>query len=415
MADEVRFTVFGGSSIATPALVEALARSAGQRPHIVLVLHGRTPDKLATVARVCQIVAEERSGDLSVEHTTDLEQALTGADYLLNQIRVGGLKARAFDETFPRDLGIPGEETVGPGGFNNALRTIPVVLEYARVVERVAPNAVWLNLTNPSSLVQYALTRYASVRVIGICNTPIDMIRFVAGVLDADPEDLDVDYVGMHHFGFITRVHRDGQDQMDALMAAADRFAHLGIDPQVLRALRVIPSPYLRYFLHPDRMLARQKGKPARAEQLMALQEEVLAGYRQWTGGGRPPGLEKRGTNWYDEIVAPVLLALVNDTRQRLIVNVVNQGTLPFLPPEAIVEVPCIVGSDGPSPLPITGPVPMDVRARIQLNCAYEMLAVEAIVERDRDKALRALALNPLVGSADRAQAVLERIWPETS
>jgi len=412
MAEKIRFVVLGGSSVASPALIDALLRLAGQRPPIEVVLHGRTRHKLEMVGGVCQQMVRERPGDLDVGHTTDLEEALEGADYILNQIRVGGLKARAFDETFPREFGIPGEETIGPGGFNNALRTIPVVLEWCRVIERVAPDALMLNLTNPSSVVQYAVTRYSKVRVIGICNTPLDLSNYVARVLDVPLEQLSLDYVGMHHFGFITGARRDGQDVMAQVLERVAEFPELGIDTKIIQALGAVPCPYLRYFFHPDRMLAQQQGKPARAEQLLELQDSILTEYAHWTGGQMPAALAKRGANWYEKIIVPVLLALVNDTRERAIVNVVNARTVPFLPEQAIVEMACIVGAEGATPLG-GGVAPADVRMMIQLNCTYEMLTAEGIAERDRKKALRALLLSPLVPSADVAQAILERIWPE--
>ena len=412
MAERIRFVVLGGSSIASPELVGSLMDSAGQRPPIKVVLHGRTRPKLEMVGTICQQMVRERPGGLEVGYTTDLEEALEGADYILNQIRVGGLKGRAFDETFPREFGIPGEETVGPGGFNNSLRTIPVVLEWCKVIERVAPDALMLNLTNPSSVVQHAVTRYSTVRVIGICNTPLDLSHYVAKLLDVKLEQLSLDYVGMHHFGFITGARHDGRDVMGRVLEQVAEFPELGIDTEIIQALGAVPCPYLRYFFHPDRMLALQKGKPARAEQLLELQDSILAEYADWTGGQKPTALAKRGASWYAKIILPVLLALINDTQERIIVNVVNGQTIPFLAEHAIVETACAVGAEGAKPLGVGG-APPDVRAMIQLNSTYEMLAAEGIAEHDRKKALRALLLNPLVPNADVAQGILEHIWPE--
>jgi 6-phospho-beta-glucosidase len=189
-------------------------------------------------------------------------------------------------------------------------------------------------------------------------------------------------------------------------------FPELGIDTEIIQALGAVPCPYLRYFFHPDRMLAWQQGKPARAEQLLELQDSILAEYAQHTGGQMPAALAKRGANWYEKIIVPVLLALINDTRERIIVNVVNGRAVPFLPQQAIVEAACIVGADGATPMGV-GVAPADLQAMIQLNCTYEMLVAEGAAERDRKKALRALLLSSLVPSADVAQAIMERIWPK--
>ena len=413
MTEKIRLVVLGGSSIASPELIALLISLQGQLPPIEVVLHGRTRQKLELVGSICQQMVHTRSGNLFVSYTTDLEKALEGADYILNQIRVGGLKGRAFDETFPRKFGIAGEETIGPGGFNNSLRTIPVVLELCRIIERVAPAALMLNLTNPSSVVQYAITRYSKVRVVGICNTPLDLSHYVAKLLSTALDQLSLDYVGMHHFGFITGARLDGKDVMPLVLEQVAEFPELGIDTEIIQALGVVPCPYLRYFFNPDRMLAKQEGKPPRAEQLLELQESILDEYAKWTGGEKPAALDKRGASWYEKIIMPVLIALLNDTQERIIVNVVNGQTVPFLPEHAIVETACVVGADGIKPLKV-GSVPPDVRVMIQSNSTYEMLYAEGIAERDRDKVLRALLLSPLVPNADTAQGILEHIWMKT-
>jgi 6-phospho-beta-glucosidase len=410
MTEKIRLVVLGGSSIASPELIALLISLQGQLPPIEVVLHGRTRQKLELVGSICQQMVHTRSGNLFVSYTTDLEKALEGADYILNQIRVGGLKGRAFDETFPRKFGIAGEETIGPGGFNNSLRTIPVVLELCRIIERVTPAALMLNLTNPSSVVQYAITRYSKVRVVGICNTPLDLSHYVAKLLSTELDQLSLDYVGMHHFGFITGARRDGEDVMPQVLEQVAKFPELGIDTEIIQALGVVPCPYLRYFFHPDRMLAKQMGKPPRAEQLLELQDSILDEYTKWTGGEKPAALDKRGASWYEKIIMPVLIALLNDTQERIIVNVVNGQTVPFLPEHAIVETACVVGADGIKPLKV-GSVPPDVRVMIQSNSTYEMLYAEGIAERDRNKVLRALLLSPLVPNADTAQGILEHIW----
>jgi 6-phospho-beta-glucosidase len=414
MAEKIRFVILGGSSIASPELVDSLMDSAGQRPPIEVVLHGRTQQKLEMVGGICQRMVGGRGVDLEVSYTTDVEEALEGADYVLNQIRVGGLQARAFDETFPHEFGIPGEETVGPGGFNNSLRTIPVVLERCQVIERVAPNALMLNLTNPNSVIQYAVTRYSKVNIVGVCNSPLDLELYVADLLDTPMSELSLDYVGLHHFGFIVGARHDGQDVMDRVLERVAEVDDLGIDLEIVLAQRAVPGSYLRYFYHPDRMLAKQKGKPARATQLLELQDSILSEYADWTGEQKPEALAKRGAGWYAKIVTPVLLAVINDTQERAIVNVVNGKTVPYLAERAIVEVDCTIGAEGAKPVGGVAEPPPDIKAMIQVNSAYEMLAAEGIAERDRNRALRALLLSPLVPSADAARGVLERIWPDS-
>jgi 6-phospho-beta-glucosidase len=410
----VRVVVLGGSAVATPGLAEAIVRTPGRSQPMDLVLVGRDPDRLGKVAHVARLLAGD-DALLAISHTTDVEIAFQDADYVINQIRVGGLQARAFDESFPHDLGLPGEETVGPGGFANASRTIPVVLEYARMMERICPKATLLTFANPSSLVQYAITRYTGVTAVGLCDGPVHFITAIAKAIGASPDELAVDYLGMHHFGWVTRVTKQGQDLLPQVLAKAPEVAP-EVEPAIVRAIGAVPGPYLNYVFHPDRMLAKKRGRRTRAEELLDLQDEILADYeRSMASGEKPESLARRKARWYDAIIAPVLLAFVEahalrTTAGRFILNVVNGQTVPWLPAEAVVEVPTVLEGGRVRPL-ATGPVPADVKALVMLNCTYEMLAVEAIVERDRAKALRALLTNPIIHTYDQAAATLERAW----
>ena len=343
----VKVVVLGGSGVATPELVNAIVSSPGRTRPIKLVLVGRSLEKLEKVAAVARHMAgddapgdagapEHTGGLLSVSHTTDAQVALSGADYVINQIRVGGLEARAFDETFPQELGLPGEETVGPGGFANASRTIPVVLEYARTMERVCPAATLLTFANPSSLVQYAITRYTQVHTIGLCDSPISLINSIAAALDAPADELTVDYVGMHHFGWVTGVWWRGRNVLlEALAKAAD--VARDVEPAITQAIGAIPGAYLNYVFHPDRMLARKKGKRPRAEELIELQDEILAEYERPLAARKPAALVRRKAHWYAAIVAPVLLALVESGGPMVRWSDVPIG--PHRPPSAPIGV----------------------------------------------------------------------------
>lgn len=411
MVERFKLTVWGGSGVATPELIDALRHEMGDLA-IDVVLWGRNPEKLELVGGVCRRMAEASGRDLGVTWTTNPDEAVEGAHYVLNQIRVGGMRGRAFDETFPRDFGIPGEETVGPGGFSNALRTIPVVLKHCRHLEQVAPQAILLNLTNPSSLVQYAITRYSKVHVLGLCDAPVTLMRGIAELLGVPYEECAFGYFGMHHFGWVTGVWWNGQDLMPRALERIEDLPKLEVEPELVRAMGAVPHPYLKYYLHPDRMLAKTMGRPCRAEELIAWQERALEFYRRWDSGEKPAILAQRGAVWYQEIIVPALLSMMRDDGRTYVVNVTNNGLVSWLPPEAIIEVPCTVGRVGANPL-APADVPLDIRAMIQVNCAYEMMAVEAIVEGSYEKALRALMLNSMVRDYRQAKGILEFIWPK--
>jgi 6-phospho-beta-glucosidase len=407
----VKIVILGGSSVGTPELIESLRRQPVNKT-LHITLHGRTSDKLNPVARVATQMAQGCDW-LRVSSTTDLAEALDGADYIVNQVRVGGLAARAFDETFPISLGIPGEETVGPGGFANALRTVPEVIKLAKSIEQYAPDALLLSFTNPASVIQYALMKTTHLRIIGLCDGSVTMTNQAAAALGGESSELIVDYVGMHHFGFITRLIQDGRDETAAMLDGLNRVTGLDMDIDLVRSLGALPTPYFRYFIHADRMLERQRAQQhSRAQQLMAVEVELLAEFAQ--SEGRPAGLAKRSAKWYDAIIAPVILALVEQQSKRFILNVRNDDCVNWLPHDAIIETPCLLEGDYARPL--TMPTPNnEIKARVQLNCAYEQLMVEAILEQSEIKALRALTMNPMVPSVNHARNILKLIWPDAS
>ena len=413
MSTRIKLVVLGGSALATPKLFEAMARASARAAYDA-VLVGRDAERLELVAAVSRDLLSAFPGvDIQVTTAAGLEPALDGADYILNQIRVGGLEGRAFDETFPRQFGIPGEETVGPGGFSSSLRGIPVVLAICRLIERAAPDACVLNLTNPSSIIQSAMRRYSKVKVIGTCDSPISLMEMIARLLGVGLGELSFDLGGMHHFGWITAVRsaETGLDRLPEVLARLDELPKLGSDPELVRAIGAIPSTYMRYYFHPDRVLAASEGRPVRAQELMALGEQLLADYRRWHPGQPAGFLAARGAVWYEKIVAPALLALAERRDTELVLSVDNAGLLSWLPADAVIEAPVPIRS-GVLQRPRPVELPLDVRALLHRNCAYEMLAAEAIAEHDRAKAQRALMANLMVSSHTQARGVLDLLWP---
>lgn len=411
MTDKIRLAVLGGSGVATPGLIQSLVE-VDDRPPMEIVLLGRTVTKLDQVAALSSRLAKKAAVPLSINHTTDLKVGLEAADYVLNQVRVGGYEARSYDESFPQKYGIPGEETFGPGGMNNALRTIPVTLEYAQIMEEVAPDALLINLTNPSSFIQYAVSRFSGVDVVGVCDSPASLANGVAIALGLPPEEVWVGYIGMHHFGWVTEVSWKGQDMMPQLIEKVDQFPGLPVDPDIVQAVEAIPTSYFKYYYHADRLLEKQKGKETRAQQLMVLQDKILDDISQEEADELPESLVSRGAHWYQNIIIPVLLAHIQDSKEVFILNVRNGTAVPWMPPEAIVELPTVVTRQGFYPLQAPK-TPPDIQAMVRVNAVFEMLWVEAVVERSYDKALRAMMLNHLVSNLDQARDILKEIWPE--
>lgn len=416
----VTLAITGGSGVATPAFIQALLDWGGRpqdRPELRVVLLGRSQQKLAQVQSVCAQMVRHASPTLRVEATTDMRTGLRNADYVLNQVRVGGLEARAHDETFPQDLGLPGEETIGPGGFANALRTVPVVNALMKLIGEVAPGAVVLNLTNPASTVQRAAMRYSDTSIVSICDSPITLGDELAKLVERSRTELEIGYLGMNHLGWAVSLGAGEDDLMPLALERCARLSYLGMDASFMQASRAIPLPYVRYYLYPERILAQQQQKTPRARQLQALEQDLMTQYEQLTregnGEGAAAAVAKRGAVWYDTIVVPVLDALINDHASTWIVDVRNGETISWLPSDTIIEVPCRIDRQGVTPLPVPDELlAPELRTLLYALAQYEELVSQAIIEQDRTMAQRALVAHPQIRTAAQAEAVLAAVWP---
>jgi 6-phospho-beta-glucosidase len=408
----VKFTVLGGSSVAVPELISAIIPHIHSGRELEVVLHGRDAHKLELVAQVCKGMAESISG-LTVEATTDVGAALNGAQFVLNQVRVGGLAARAYDETFPHQWDIPGEETVGPGGAANAMRTIPVVLELCRAIEQHAPHATLMTFSNPSSVVQRAIALTTRLNVIGLCDAPYTMHNITAKSLGVARSEVDTQYVGMHHFGWITSAMVKGAERLSDVLADDAACNALGIEPAIGRALGVMPHPYFKYFFHPDRMLKKQKStSQPRAKELQQIEGDLLKVYEAYSGTGKPEAVNKRSAIWYEAVVVPVLMALAFQQPAHLAVNVANGALIPDLPRDTIIEISAAIENGvihTPTPRRLPPPAMMGM---LSANAAYEQTLVEAILKDSPDLLLEAFLINPLISSYDVAKVVVEELWP---
>jgi 6-phospho-beta-glucosidase len=349
-----------------------------------------------------------------VRWTTDLDGGLDGAGAVLLQLRIGGQAARQRDETWPLEYGAVGQETTGAGGFAKALRTVPVVLDIAeRARRRAVPGAWIIDFTNPVGIVTRALLD-AGHRAVGLCNVAIGFQRSFAALLGVDPAQVSLDHVGLNHLTWERAVLVNGTDRLPELLAAhgPEIAAEIDLPLGVLPELRVVPSYYLRYFYCHDAVVAEQRQHITRAEEVARLERELLAMYADPALDRKPDLLGERGGAFYSEAAVALLVSLVTNRRDTQVVNVRNAGTLPFLPDEAVIEVPAVIGADGARPVPVT---PLDPRLSGLVGhvSAYEELAVEAALRGGRERVAAALLAHPLVGQYNLANQLADRLIAE--
>jgi 6-phospho-beta-glucosidase len=345
--------------------------------------------------------------------TTDRATALDGASFVIVQLRVGGQAARLVDETLPLEFGCIGQETTGPGGFAKALRTVPVVLDIAEETERRGAKGAWLvDFTNPVGIVMQALLDHGH-RAIGLCNSAMGFQRRFARLLEVEPDHVQLDHAGLNHLTWERAVTVNGEDRLPELIEShGETIAEeIGMPAALIRLLRAVPSYYLRYFYMTDEVLREQitGRKRSRAEEVMQIEAGLIEMYRDPTLTEKPALLEKRGGAYYSEAAAQLIASLQAGTDDVQVVDIRNDGALPGLPDDAVVEIPARVGCDGASADELNALEP-EMLGLVQQVKAYERLTVKAAVDGDRAAALKALLANPLVGRYNVARPLLDAL-----
>jgi 6-phospho-beta-glucosidase len=409
----VKVAVVGGGSTYTPELIEGLAVRDDRVRIEELVLLDIDPDRAEIVGGMARRMLARIGWNGRLQLSGVLDAALDGADFVIVQLRVGGQAARFVDETLPPRFGTIGQETTGAGGFAKALRTVPVVLNIAERAARLASPTHWIvDFTNPVGIVSQALLDDGH-RAIGLCNVAIGFQRRFAARFGVTPDQVELDHVGLNHLTWIRAVRIDGVDRLPEIIDAdADTIAEdVGAPATMIRALRAIPSYYLHYYYEFDRVLAeqRQEGHATRAEQVAAIERDLLEMYKDPGLDVKPALLANRGGAFYSEAAAQLIASLHDGAGDTQVVNVRNRGALDGLPTDAVVEIPARIDRDGAHPVSLD-PLEPDMLGLVQAVKAYERLTIDAARTGDRQVALRALMANPLVRTYDLAAPLLDEL-----
>ena len=434
-----------GSGVRAPFVLRGLAAAEGDLGLDEVVLFDTDPERLELMTALGAHFASAWGASFSVRSEPDAKAAIADARFVFSAIRPGQEAARAVDEEVPLKHGVLGQETTGPGGFAMALRTIPAMLEYARLIEEVAPDAVLVNFTNPVGIVMQALHDHSSVRAVGICDGPISMQRSVAAFLERPREQVHADYFGLNHCGWIHRVLVDGNDRMPELL---DRFEELQrfdeqwqlFDPALVRSIGMLPMEYLYFYYYRDEAVAHIRGSGgSRGRQLQALNDALWPVLRTHVDAGDLSGAQaawertmgerdatyfarERGEvlddeeldggdvfegEGYEGVATAVMAAAIQRRKVPLILNVANRGAIGELRDDDVVEVTCLADEHGAHPI-AQGAMPEAAAALIGQVKLYERHTVEAAVHGSYDSALAALLAHPLVASYPAAKGILD-------
>ncbi|MCJ7695453.1 MAG: hypothetical protein MUO40_08495 [Anaerolineaceae bacterium] len=415
----LKVTVIGGGSSYTPELIKGFLDRRFSFPLDELCLMDINPERLNIVGDFSKRIITSHGSPFKLTLSSDLNQAISGASYVITQLRVGQMNARRNDEYLGHRHGLIGQETTGIGGLAKALRTIPIILNITKVMQEYAPDGMLVNFTNPAGLITEALTRYApEVPAVGVCNVAITtkmMFLKELAVRSGEvttPERTNLLTLGLNHLSWHYGFEVDGVDIWEKLFPIYVDYLKKESDPEfdiedILR-LGMIPNYYLRYFYYTDRMLEKQAHwPPSRAEEVIAIEEELLHSYAEKERHTVPESLMKRGGAWYSTTATQLINAHYNDLDEVHVANVCHKGAVEEYPADWVMELPCRVDRKGVHPIP-TKALPDECTQLIAQVKKYEQLTAQAAVAGDRDLVRRALLAHPLGPKKEKVNAVLD-------
>ncbi len=433
--------IAGGGSTYTPEIILMLLDNLDKLPLRSIKLYDNDEERQNKVAKACEIIVKEKDPSIEYLATTDPEAAYTDVDFCLAHIRVGKLAMRELDEKIPMKYGVVGQETCGPGGIAYGMRSIAGVLENIDYMEKYSPNCWMLNYSNPAAIVAEACRRLRPrSRVINICDMPIGMEQSIARILGfRDRKEMDVRYFGLNHFGWWTSVKdKDGNEYIEKLVEHQLKYGNCPIDStekdytdnswhETAKKVRDIvavdptmaPSSYLQYYLFPDDMAAHTDPNYTRANQVIDGREKRVFGECAKIEAAGTAKDTKLEIGIHALFIVDLATALAFNTHERMLLIVENNGAIENFSPDAMVEIPCIVGKDGYEPLSV-GKIPTFQKGLMEEQVAVEKLTVDAWMEGSYQKLWQALTLSKTVPSAGVAKKILDDLieankeyWPE--
>ncbi|MBO5797794.1 MAG: 6-phospho-beta-glucosidase [Clostridia bacterium] len=413
---EITVAIIGSGSTYCPELIDGFIRAKDSLRLRRVAFMDIDERKRTVVGGLCVRMLQKAGIACETVLTDDLDEALQGADFVVTQIRVGKLPARHLDETIPLKYDLIGQETTGIGGFFKALRTVPVMKHIAERMAVICPDAWLINFANPSGIIAEYLANFTSIKSVGLCNVPINMLDNVKAAVG---EGAEITYLGLNHLSWIGSVRLNGEEVLEQMFrpgfapAVMNNIHNDGFDADFcLHAVHGFPSSYLQYFYSRDKKLAHLKAeKKSRAQVCMEIEEELLELYSQEELNTKPALLDRRGGHKYSLAAVSLIDSIANDKRDVHVVNIPNNGTLPFMAADDVVEIAAVVGKDGFTPVPVRPEAcSRHMQAMMQTVKAYEKLTVQAALHGDDAAALNALTLHPLVGDFHRARACYEEM-----
>lgn len=436
--------IAGGGSTYTPEIILMLLDNLDRFPIRQIKFYDNDYERQKTIADACEIIIREQAPDIKFSATTDPKEGFTDVDFVMAHIRVGKFEMRDYDEKIPLKHGLVGQETCGPGGIAYGIRSITGVLELVEYMERYSPSAWMLNYSNPAAIVAEAIRKAKpQAKVINICDMPVDIEERMAAIAGlASRKEMTVRYYGLNHFGWWSDVRDlDGNDLMPKIkeyvkihgynLESIGKENRLN-DPDWLKTYRfakelyltdpsVLPTTYFKYYLYPDHAVEESDPHHTRVDLIREGREKRVFGECRRIAACGTAAETTLDIGVHASFIVDLARAIAFNTHERMLLIVENKGAISNIDATAMVEVPCIVGSNGPEPMAI-GEIPWFQKGLIEQQLAVEKLAVEAYFEKSYQKLWQSFIVSKTMKDADLAKTVLDEMieankdyWPRLS
>ncbi len=424
MKKPIKIAVIGGGSSYTPELMEGLIQHFHQMPiqEIWLVDIEEGQEKMQIVFELAQRMWKASGIHVPIIPTVNRRKALKDADFVLTQLRVGGLEARIMDERVALSYGMIGQETNGAAGIFKAFRTIPLMLEIVEEMKELCPNAWLINFTNPSGMITEAIIRYGHFhKIIGLCNLPYQAVLDEAKLLEKKPEDLVFRFAGLNHFHWHKVYDDKGNDVTLQILKKAKQqklstpanITQIDFQQELLESMNLIPCSYHTYYYNYDDMLKKQLQEfnmgNTRAQQVKKIEQKLFELYQDKHLDHQPEQLKQRGGAHYSTVACNILLAIYENKQSEMVVSTQNKGAISFLDPECVVEISSLIGANGASPI-CFDEFSYSAKGMLTLMKEFELCVCKAAVLGDYGLALEAFVMNPLIPSGQIAKNVLDEL-----
>jgi maltose-6'-phosphate glucosidase len=432
--------IAGGGSTFTPGIVLMLLDNLDRLPIRQIKFYDNDEARQDIVADACEVIIKEKAPEIKVVKTIDPETAFTDVDFVMAHIRVGKYKMREMDEKIPLKYGVVGQETCGPGGMSYGMRSIGGVLELIDYMEQYSPDAWMLNYSNPAAIVAEATRKLRPhAKILNICDMPISIENLMAQILGLKSrKEMQVRYYGLNHFGWWTSItDQAGNDLMPQLKAHvkdhgyavdfSDAGQHVDkswqdtfkkVKDVYALAPDTMPNTYLKYYLYPQDEVEKTDPNYTRANQVMDGREKHVFTECKRIAENQSTEGSTLEIDEHASYIVDLARAIAYNTGERMLLIVENNGAISNFEPTAMVEIPCIVGKNGPEPL-TQGEIPRFQKGLMEQQVAVEKLVVEAYAEQSYQKLWQALTLSRTVPNARVAKELLDDLieankdfWP---